>query len=320
MNGPEKIVHHDPRYIADIDTAKQVLSPIVLRLKGLIQAWGIFHSADELTTAYEASFEKLSWQTKMAFSKAIVAEYIKPWQTYNGKALKSLQLGNKIDFLESAIKSSSTHSALNELRQQSVAHTNESFEAIHVNILGAEVRNELPTGGRQPNTLEKVFLPMAPELSVKRGIWWINNRETIERVKELARSCKKATKNQITTEVANLRDTCLEHMHVLHELHELFSLDQIPPTGNDENGNPLIEFAFAETPSGHLHLAEPKQSKIGDANIQSSIVLYQPDPTLQSETDVKGNGYHLQMKLDKESGKMVFNVSFPEYPFPGQSA
>jgi len=312
-------MQNDPRYINDIKTAKDALRPIVLRLKGLIQAWGIFHSTDELTTAFEGSYDNLSWQTKMAFSKAIVAEYIKPWQSHNGKALSSLQTKGKINFLDNVIKRSPIHNALNELRQQSVAHAHESFEALHINILGNEVLNSPHSGERQANTLEKVFVPMAPELSIERGLWWINNLKTLVEVKNLAQSCKKATKDEITNDVATLRDNCFEYMHVLHELSDLFSLEQIQPNGIDTNGNPNFDFKFSDKPSGNIKLRKLKSTRIGDANISSGIILYQPKPTLQSNIEIKGRGYHLRMSLDKKSNNMTFNMSFPVYPFPDES-
>ncbi len=307
---------NDPRYKDDIENARTTLSPMVLRLKGLIQAWSIFHSTEELANAFEKSFEHIGWQSKMAFTKAVVSEYIKPWQSNNGKALKSLQKGGKIDFLEPVVSGSAVHSAMNELRQQSVAHTNEIFEAININLLGAEVVNELPSGGRQEGTLERVFIPIGPELSVQRGMWWLNSPDLLRDIVALVQSCKEATKVEIIQFGAAFRDECMEHMHVLHELGDQFTLGNLPPNGVDERGNPSIDFEFSTSPSGKITQNSPKPSKIGDTNISSSVLLYQPSPTIQSAVDVKGKGYHLRMTLNKSTGQMVFNISFPKYPFP----
>jgi len=307
---------NEPNITVDIESARKILGPQILTLKGLIQAWNIFNTAHVLAQDYEASFDTLSWQAKMAFTKAIVVEYIKPWQSNNGKALKALASNGKINFLQAVISGDTVHKSMNELRQQSVAHTNEAFESLGISFRGVKVLNEPQNRARDAGTHESVFFPIAPEFRIARGMWWLNNKDKLGEITSHIETCRNVTADQMKIHAVAVRNECLHHMHVLEHLPDLVSLSPLLPSSTGADENPSYDVDAADDFTGSITMSDPIKTKIGDENIQGLVAVYKPSPTIPAGTKIDGKGYVLSVPDEFELGKFTWNISFPLYPHP----
>jgi len=307
---------NEPNITDDVEIARIILDPQILALKGLIQAWNIFNTAHVLAQDYETSFDKLSWQAKMAFTKAIVVEYIKPWQSNNGKALKELAPKGKIDFLQAVISGDTVHKSMNELRQQSVAHTNEAFESLGISFRGIRVVDEPKNRARDAGTHKSVFFPIVPEFRIARGMWWLNNKDKLREITSHIEACRNETANQMKAKAVAVRDECLHHMHVLEHLSDFVSLTPLSPSNTGPDENISYDVGAADEFTGSITMSTPIKTKIGDENIQALVAVYKPSPTLPAGTKVDGKGYILSVPDEFELGKFTWNISFPTYPHP----
>jgi hypothetical protein len=312
MSVDEKKLAKDARK-ADVE-----LRPFVKSLCGHFQLWNIFTSALKMTEAFARDFNTLSYEAKLAYSKAIIVDYAKPWSSNNSKPLKSLIDENgKITFLESVINNSHTHSALVELRDKLVAHIDHGFEGLGVSIRGATIGNNPQNRTQDPGTLDNVFVPVSIVIENARGIWWIDDPEGIREIEQHLQNCITETQHSLSKLATEFRDKCFEHAHVLNRLEELFQIRELEEKDSDIPYHKNYEFERSSTLNEKFHISNPKETKFGSSRINTLVGRYEPDPSLPSDLDLEGRGYRLIIK-DNSNGTVNWNVIFPKYPYPAE--
>lgn len=197
-----------------------------------------------------------------------------------------------------------------------MAHTNEAFEALSLTFRGVEVHNAPAQRPRDPGTLEKVFMPVVPELRVARGMWWLENRKKVLEIADHIEKCKSKTLKKIGLNCSEFRLETFKHMHVLDRLTDVVKLKQMSEDGNSTPTNPSFNAATGDPIDTDVILSLPISTKIGDEHINFLIAELKPNPDLPPKLKVEGKGYRLELLEPIENGKVTWNVTFPKYPYP----
>lgn len=300
----------------DVNEARTEIEPHVLRLQGLLQMWHMFQSAVVVSQEFHSKFDDLSYQLKIACTRSFVVDYLKPWSGNYSPEINSLKVSasnNKwsYPFLDS-ITQTDEHEQLIELRNSTVAHLDREYEGGGLSVKGMRVVNA-PAGGKQEGTLDEVFLPAVAVISGIRGLWWLSSKEKLEELCVHIENAKKLVESEIHETSKHFREACINHMHVLNQLQDLFGLVELPQFEGTVNVT-----KHSEDPRP-LSTSNPKVLKIGDQNIQSLVTVYEPRPEYPANTELKGKGYRLRIGEASENGQLDFNISFPKYPYPKES-
>jgi hypothetical protein len=312
MGVDEKKLNRDAR------KAKAELAPFVKSLCGHFQLWNIFTSAQKMTEAFIRDFDSLSYEAKLAYSKAIIVDYAKPWSGNNSKPLNSLvDKTGTIDFLQSTKNSPHTHEALIQLRDKMVAHIDHGYEGLGVSLRGSTVFNKHQSRPQDPGTLNGVFVPMSVVIENTRGIWWIEDVKGIQEIDQHIVNCISDTQHSLSSIATAFRAKCFNHIHVLDRLNELFQLRQLEEQPSDSPYQKNFRFERSSTMNENFYFSEPKETKFGNSRISALVGRFEPDPTLPSKLDIEGRGYRLIIK-DNSDGKIEWNVVFPKYPYPAE--
>ena len=308
-----------PDLTADIEDARIHLEPLALRLRGLFQLWTIFTTAESMANAYVRDQKNLQWEAHMAFTKAVIVEYAKPWSGRNGKALKStLDTSKNIPFLLPVTDASGTHNAMLELRNRMAAHIDEHFESIGVTFRGIAIANANPHRPQDPGTLDNVFLPVAPKMESIRGMWWIEDTAKWKEISDHISKCKIATQEQLAEEARDLRNECFDHMHVLNKMTDLILMEAISPTVNPPTAHQSYDIQSGQNLTPTINIGAPQKTKLGDQHIKAVVTIFEPSPSLPGDTEVKGRGYRLTLPEPDANGQAQWNVQFPKYPYPAE--
>ncbi len=297
----------------DIEIARKEIGPHALRLKGLLQMWHMFQSASVVAQEFHSKFDELSYQLKIACTRSFVVDYLKPWSGNFSPEINSLQAHTSkkkwsYPFLD-RITEADEHEQLIELRNSTVAHLDKEYEGGGLSLKGVRIENA-PTGGKQDGTLSEVFLPAISVMAGVRGLWWLSNKEKLGELCKHIETTKELVEVEIRVSAKAFRESCIEHMHVLSQLPDLFSTVEIPLVAGHANVT-----SHGEDPKP-LSITDPAKLKIGDQNIQSLVTVYEPRPEYPTDMDIKGKGYRLKIGQANENGQLDFNVSFPKYPYP----
>ena len=297
----------------DIDDARNEIEPHVLRLQGLLQMWHMFLSAVVVSQEFHSKFDDLSYQLKIACTRSFVVDYLKSWSGNYSPEINSLKVqasNNKwsYPFLESIVQTDE-HEQLIELRNSTVAHLDREYEGGGLSLKGMRVQNT-PVGGKQEGTLDEVFLPAVAVIAGIRGLWWLSSKEKLAELCNHVEQSKRLVEIEIRETAMHFREACIDHMHVLSQLQDLFGVVDIPLVAGTANVT-----RHAEDPKP-LSISNPIVLKIGDQNIQSLVTVYEPRPDYPTGIDIKGKGYWLKIGEASESGQLDFNISFPKYPYP----
>jgi len=122
----------------------------------------------------------------MAYAKAIVMEYWRPWSdNQNNPGLASVAKSRHLR----SFTVMPMHAVLGELRNCVVAHADEAFEGRGVTLLGAHVVND----GADSGTLPRTFVPVKLVTGSSRSLWWINDRQHISELANHVGQCVSAS-------------------------------------------------------------------------------------------------------------------------------
>ena len=303
----------EPNLDSDASEAHQELEPLVVRLQGLLQMWHMFQSAKVVSREFHSKFDDLTYQLKIACTRSFVVDYLKPWSGNFSSEINSLKVYTSskkwsYPFLDQ-IAQKDEHQQLQELRNSSVAHLDQDYEGGGLSLKGIKVENN-PTGGKQEGTLDGVFLPAVPVIVGIRGLWWLSNKNKVEDLCIHIEEAIKLVEVEIRDNGGQFRDICVNHMHVLDRLGDLFGIVEIPLVEGNANVT-----SHAEEPKP-LSSENPKALSIGEQNIQSLVTVYEPRKEFPTEVEFLGKGYRLTIGAMTEEGQLQYNVSFPKYPYP----
>ena len=295
--------------------AREALEPRLKRVRGLLQMWTNFQSAKIVAEEFATNIDKMNMPLLLACTKAVIVDYYRPWSGNFNDDLESLRSGTKNNwhypFMDS-VTDTPQHLYLEELRNRLIAHAHGDYEALGVTVKGAGTQN-VP---QQPKTIPSVFLPIQLTLGNVRGIWWISNKDTVKEILAHIELAIAAVQEELHRTATEFRDTCIDHMHVLEKLQDIIQLDQLQFNLNQAGDKLSFDLKpYGESGNVPVTTNAPTQTQIGDQNLQSLVVVYEPDPRLPSELDKPGRGWRLEMSM-KEDGSADFNVIFPIYPYP----
>lgn len=298
----------------DVAEARDAIKPLVDRLLGLLQMWHMFQSAKVVADEYHSKFDDLSYQLKIACTRSLVVDYLKPWSGNYSPEINSLKVCKSAKnwsypFLEPIVRTD-MHEQLNELRSSIVAHLDRDFEGGGVTLKGTRIANVRSSGKQDVGTIDDVFLPTIAVLVGRRGLWWLSSKEKIGELCEHIDDAKGLVEEEIRNTAALFRETCIDHMHVVDQLTDLFGIIESPIVA----GNVDVT-THAEDPRP-LSGNDPIELKIGNQHIQSLATVYEPRPEYPTNVDIKGKGYRLKIGEMSDNGQLQFVVSFPKYPHP----
>ena len=298
----------------DIEEARRVITPYVVRLQGLLQMWHMFQSARVVSQEYHTKHDSLTYQLKISCTRSFVVDYMKPWSGNYSPEINSLKVYTSkkkwsYPFLDSVVQTAE-HEQLIELRNSIVAHLDRDYEGGGLTLKGVRILNA-PTNRKQDKgTLDQVFLPAIPVIEGRRGLWWLSSKEKLGELCEHIDNARGQVEEEIRSTAALFRKTCIDHMHVLSKLPDLFGIVEIPIVAGNANVT-----SHAEDPKP-LSGSDPVDLKIGEQNIQSLMTVYEPRPEYPTKVDIEGKGYRLKIGEMSESGQLDFTVTFPKYPYP----
>ena len=298
----------------DIRDAREVLEPKVKELLGLLQMWHMFHSAKVVAKEFHQSYDRLSHPLKIACTRSLVVDYQKPWSGNYSKEINSLKVPAtkkkwSYPFLDEIVRTAE-HEALVELRNHVIAHLGDSYEGGGITCKGIRVLNYSKNRPQDPGTLDEIFVPTIPVLSGIRGLLWLSDRTHIGKLYAHIEKAETLVGKEIRNRANSFRLTCMDHLHVIGHLSDLFSIVDTPIVGGNVN-----VASQADDPKP-LTSTTPRELKIGEQNVQSLATVYEPQGEYPINVDIKGKGYRLKIDDMSENGKLNFNVSFPKYPFP----
>jgi hypothetical protein len=284
----------------DIEKARRELSRPVGRLNGALQLWNIMTAAQRMAAAFVEDLDKLRYETRMAYSKGIVVEYWRPWSgNEENSDLQSVAESKELR----PVTRSNLHEALHQLRNGVVAHADQSYEGRGIELTGMTLINDRPD--LHPRTLADVFVPVTVTISSRRSLWWLNDRQRLSQIVHHITRAQELSATLIRRLAVELRDQSLQHIHVLKELSDLFSLKGFEVVAPGR--------AVADGPGSApeaIRVTEPTPLKIGDDNVQSLITIYKPSPQLP-DLELKGNGFTIKLTPGTEHGNLDARVSFP---------
>ena len=282
-----------------VTKARKEIKPLVERIKGLIQLSVIFETADIMAKAFygirDGSSPCKGMEVHLAYTKAIVIDYCKPWTGNRSIALKNLDKS----FL-SALTESPIHTCLMELRHKMVAHIDEAFETQGVTLIGATVKNNAP----MPNRLTDIYVPLASRVDVLGAPWWINDTSTILQIKTHIEKCKEITRLETSNSNYKLVDMSRKHAHVLKHMSDLISLSDL-----ENNGQPI---SYPDISEGTISANTPIELSIGRQNVSSLVARYDFVPPYPKESTVE-NGFRISYPSNSEAEPRSFSVSFLDW-------
>lgn len=298
----------------DIIEARHALEPNIIRLKGLLQLWNVFTSAKTIADEFHKGHDSLTFPLKLACTKGFVVDYFKPWSGNYSEELNSLRVFSSrstwsYPFLD-AITKNDIHHELEEIRNRMVAHIDKDFEGLGVTVKGATIKNSPLHGPQQAGTLNDVFLPATIMLTSARGMWWLSDNDKIGAICNHINEAKLLVEEEIRVATSELRDSCMDHMHVIKELSDIIGIEELP----FRDGNVEVT-SHGELPKP-FYASAPVSTKIGDDKIQSLVTVYEPKPRYPTNTDIIGKGYILKLGSVADEGKLEMKVVFPMYPAP----
>lgn len=306
----------DPDLTSDIAEARDILEPHTTKLKGLLQMWNMFEGARTISAEFCRNFDNLAAPLKLACTKGLVVSYTQPWS------------GNRNDFLEAlkdnpgakhwcypfldAIVATHLHDGLYEARNRMIAHMQQGYEGVGVELRGAQYVNQLPdpTRQKQDGTIDDAFVPLRVVVASTRGFWFLNNKAQIADINRHIENAKEAVAVEFRSVAKSFLDECLDHIHVLAQLTDLFAVAIIPP----EAGK--IHMPDHGVPTAPSTVPEPTPAKIGDINLLSYGTHYETTPRADTGNEVEGKGYRLRFGDFDDSGNLKIQVTFPKYPYP----
>jgi len=294
----------------DIATARDILKPEIDALRGLLQMWHMFKSAHVVAVEFSENYETLSYQLKIACTRSLVVDYQKPWSGNYSPEINTLKVYTSkkkwsYPFLSPVIKTAE-HEALFELRNSIVAHLDQGYEGGGVTLNGITMSNTR----QDNNTLDNVFVPTTTVLSGTRGLWWLSDKQNISGLSKHIKSAEKLVGTEIRSRSKAFRLLCIDHMHVIAYLSDLFSVVDTPIVAGKVN---VTTHAADPQP---LSASTPNVLKIGDQNIQSLGTVYEPSAAYPSGVEIEGKGYRLKIGEILDGSPTDFQVTFPPYPHP----
>lgn len=306
----------DPDLTGDIAEARDILEPYATKLKGLLQMWNMFESARIISAEFHQNFDDLADSLKLACTKGLVVGYTQPWS------------GNRNDFLEvlkdnpgakpwrypfmDAIVATHLHEGLYEARNTMVAHMQQGYEGVGVELRGGlyENKNPDPTRQKQDGTIDDAFVPLRVVVASKRGIWFLNNKAQLANIIKHIENAREAVAVEFRSIAKNFRDECLDHIHVIAQLTDLFTVMIIPQSA----GN--IHLPDHGVPTAPSTVPNPTPAQIGDINLDSYSTHYETTPLPDAGSEVEGKGYRLKFGDFDANDNLQIQVTFPKYPYP----
>tara|TARA_B110000116_G_scaffold259981_1_gene262626 strand:+ start:100 stop:1032 length:933 start_codon:yes stop_codon:yes gene_type:complete len=299
----------------DIQEAKDILEPKGLELRGLLQLWNILTSSDTMCSAFIRDFDNLNYETKLAFTKSIIVDYGKPWSGNRSTAIKSIMVSKQFPFLNPTIAKSNIHNELGELRNKMVAHIDEGYESLGITLRGTTMANINPRRAQDPGTIDELFMPFSVRIESGRGMWWLNDKGKINEISVHIKECIEETGKEISKKATDFRNLCFEHAHVLKSIPDVVSIEEFAPiSGTAEN--PTFNYESSANLGIRFSLTPATAITLGDSNIQSTVGIYEPAPSMPANLVVEGKGYKLTIPEPDENGRVSYNASFPKYPYP----
>ena len=234
-----------------------------------------------------------STESHLAFTKALVIDYGKPFTGNRSAPLRALDKS----FLDE-LQARDIHLKMMELRHRMVAHIDDGFETQQVVVIGTTVPNDIPNSKR----LNNVFVGMGARVEMLGALWWLEDTATIECIRDHIEACAEATAAQIresaTTLVANVR----LYGHVFRELDDLIQIQEL--ADGDESKR------FPEQHEGQITAPTPTELQIGRQNVASMVTRYDSTPEQLEET--RQNGFRILMN-DQGEGTHQWTVSFLDW-------
>ena len=100
---------------------------------------------------------------------------------------------------------------------------------------------------------------------------------------------EKLVGTEIRDRAKAFRIACFDHMHVISELPDQFS---VVPTAIEANH---VTVTSQQEDPKPLAMTQPKALKIGDQNIQALATVYEPSPVYPVGLEIKGKGFTLSI-------------------------
>jgi hypothetical protein len=299
---------------ADIQTAREAIKPKIDRLLGLLQMWHMFQTAKVVADEFHIKYDDLSFPLRIACTRSLATDYMKAWSGNQSPEINALKVFNAANrwsypFLDS-ISAKSEHEQLRELRNKIVAHLDRDYEGGGVTLKGTRIENVPANRPQDEGTLDNVFLPTLAVMAGRRGLWWLSDKGKIAELCEHINEAKALVEGEIRNAANEFRLGCIDHMHVVGLLPDLFATVNTPI----EAGNVKVDpFTVSPVP---LSTSDPVELLIGDQRIQSLATVYEPRPEYPTNVEIRGKGYSLTIGEMSGDGQLTFNVSFPKYPHP----
>ena len=273
-------------------------------------------AAHKLASAFVRDFSTLTYESKIAYSRSIVVEYARPWSGNQSRYLNSLlNSDDEYPFLNSVIGDCGLHDSLIELRDKMAAHFDHGYDSYTVKLRGTDIENRPRHGERQPNTIERAFIPISVVVEGSRNLWWIDDLGAVQEIEAHIRNCLVAIRDSMAFVCEEFRDESLNHLHVLYGLDDCFLLRSIETESVDDSGHKSFRFDRAEEAGEQFALESPKELSFGDAKLNMLVARYESVVRIPDSLKVDGRGYILELKTsgDDQAG---WNVIFPAYPWP----
>jgi hypothetical protein len=298
---------------SDIETAREAIKPSIDRLLGLLQMWHMFQTAKVVADEFHNNCDELSYPLRIACTRSLVTDYMKPWSSNQSPEINSVRVRRagqwSYPFLDPVI-SKPEHDQLKELRHKIVSHLDRDYEGGGITLKGTRIANVPPNRPQDKGTLDDVFVPTLTVMAGRRGLWWLSDKGKVAELCQHIHEAKTLVEEEIRNAAKDFRMACIDHMHVVEQLPDLFATVDTPI----EAGNVRVDpHEISPVP---LSTSEPVELQIGDQNIQSLATVYEPRPEYPTNVEFKGKGYRLTVGEMSEDGQLTFNVSFPKYPHP----
>jgi hypothetical protein len=284
---------------ADIAKAQQELERPARDVAGALQLWTCLTAAHRMAAAYVEDLDQLRYEAKMAYTKAVVIEYWKPWSdNRNNPGLQSAANSNELNHLTQT----HMHKVLRELRNCVIAHADEAYEGRGITLLGTPVVNDRPE--LHPRTLPATFVPVKLSVGSSRSLWWLKDGARLAEMRDHIQRCNEAATQRIHVAARYLLKVCLDHIHVLEHV-DLFTLEPLEVTSLRQVRVP-DSGQTRELPE----LSQPIALKVGDEHVQSLVTVYSPSAYIP-QVEVRGDGFILKVFPGQDTTSLRFTVSFP---------
>ncbi len=235
----------------------------------------------------------------MAYTKAIVIEYWKPWSdNRNNPGLESAANCKHVK----PLMQTAMHDALKELRNCVIAHADEAYEGRGIALIGTRVINDHPN--LNPRTLPGTFVPVKLSVGSSRSFWWLEDSARMTQIRDHIALCEEAATQRIHTTTHHLLKVCLGHIHVLEHLG-LFTFEELETTSPGQ-----VTVPDSNQPPEVPKLEAPAALKLGDEYVQSLVTVYAPSAFI-SQGEFRGDGFILKVDPGPDSTSLRFSVAFP---------